>query len=324
MSSRITRSLLGGSLAACLLFACGGNDATGDLTVLLEAEDTITDGLTAGTTGEAIQDGWEVSFDKYIVAIGDIDIRLASDSTVAESDPAVFVVDLAKIPEAGLPLWSFTAIEPGDWEFRYATPAAGSGATRHDSVEVVDFDAMVAGGHTYLVTGSLTRAGGQSCPPSALAQPGGKIASGNNGTDDCYDSAAITFSFALAAATVFGPCEVDEIAGFNVPSDGSQTVAATIHGDHLFFNGFPEGAEGGVMRLAQWLADSDLDLDGAVEQSELMMITPSALAELDTRFQLGGSPISPLTNMVDYLTAQLKTQGHFQGEGECPVDGLTL
>lgn len=320
MQSRIMHFLLTASLLATA--ACGGDDATGDLTVLLEAEDTITDGLAAGSTGEAIQDGWAVSFDKYIVAIGDIDIHLATDESVEEEDPTIVVVDLTKVPEAGLPLWTFEAIPSGDWEFNYATPVANSAATRHESVDVADFDAMVAGNHTYSITGTLTRADGQSCPPTALAQPGGKTPDGTNNTDDCYNSTSISFSIALGAATVFGPCEVDEVAGFNVPSDGTQTVAMTIHGDHLFFNGFPEGDEGGVMRLAQWLADSDLNLDGAVEQSELMQIAPSALAELDNRFQLGGSPISPLNNMVEYLTAQLKTQGHFQGEGECPVDGV--
>jgi len=26
--------------------------------------------------------------------------------------------------------------------------------------------------------------------------------------------------------------------------------------------------------------------------------------------------------MYEYVRAQLKTQGHYQGEGECPVDGV--
>jgi hypothetical protein len=28
-----------------------------------------------------------------------------------------------------------------------------------------------------------------------------------------------------------------------------------------------------------------------------------------------------LDSMYDYVMSQLKTQGHFQGEGECPFDG---
>jgi hypothetical protein len=90
----------------------------------------------------------------------------------------------------------------------------------------------------------------------------------------------------------------------------------------LFFNGFPEAEESSVLRLAQWLADCDLDLDGRVTVDELGRIHPDELWELDPeRYQLGGSPLTPLDTMLDYVTAQLKTQGHFQGEGECGIDG---
>ncbi len=107
---------------------------------------------------------------------------------------------------------------------------------------------------------------------------------------------------------------------------GANNASVTIHGDHIFFNGFPEGDEGGVMRLAQWLADCDLNLDGQVTQEELASIAIDDLAEIDARYELGGAPRleddEPLDDMWAYLRAQLKTQGHFLGEGECPVDGV--
>jgi hypothetical protein len=74
-------------------------------------------------------------------------------------------------------------------------------------------------------------------------------------------------------------------------------------------------------RPAQWLADCDLNLDGTVTRAELEAIAPSDLGEIDSRYQLGGSPITPLDTMWDYVVAQLKTQGHMNGEGECPFDG---
>ena len=73
------------------------------------------------------------------------------------------------------------------------------------------------------------------------------------------------------------------------------------------------------MRLAQWLADSDLNVDGSVTMDELTRIAPSELGEIDERYQLGGAPLSPLDNMATYLKAQVMTQGHFQGEGECAL-----
>jgi hypothetical protein len=306
-----------------LLAGCGddGDAGSGSLTVLVEAEDVIAEGLEAGDGPENIRDGWAVAFDKYITTIGDIDVRFSTDESVEVEAADVFVLDLTDVPAGGLSLWSLEGLREGRWEFSYATPGAGDGSTRHDSVVQGDYDEMVANDWTYLVDGVLTKPDGQSCPPAALATPGSKppngaIAAGNG----CYDAPSVRFTFGATAATGFGPCEIDDVPGFAISAGGTQTVAATIHGDHLFFNGFPEGDEGGVTRLAQWLADCDLNLDGAVTQDELQAITPSQLHELDERYQLGGSPITPLDDMYDYVIAQLKTQGHFQGEGECPVD----
>lgn len=304
--------------------ACGNEsgDGAGSLTVLLEAEDVIVDGLEPGDGAENIRDGWRVEFGKYVTTIGDIDLHLSTDETIEAEASEVFAVDLADAPAGGLPLWTLNGLQEGRWEFNYATPGARDGATRHESVEQADFEALVANDWTYLIEGVLTKAGGQSCPPAALAQPGDKTPTGNTSAGNpCYDAPTIRFSFGASAETRFGPCEIDGVGGVAVSASGAQTVAITIHGDHLFFNGFPEGDEGGVTRLAQWLADCDLDLDGSVTKDELEAISPAQLPEIDDDYQLGGSPVTPLDDMFDYLTGQLKTQGHFQGEGECPIDG---
>ena len=306
--------------------ACGDDEVgTGSLTVLLESEDVIVEGLEPGSDPENIRDGWAVGFDQYIVTIGDIDVHFSTDETLEAEVSDVFVVDLTQVPSAGLPLWTLDGLRAGRWNFNYATPGAGDGSTRHESVAQTDYDEMVSNDWTYLVDGVLMKSDGQSCPPAALANPGAKTPNGNmSGDNDCYDAPTVRFRFGATAETSFGLCEIDDLAGFAIPSGGSQTVAATIHGDHLFFNGFPEGDEGGVMRLAQWLADCDLNLDGTVTQDELEAIALSQLPELDDRYQFGGSPIAKadLNNTYDYMIAQLKTQGHYQGEGECRVDGM--
>lgn len=313
------------ALMSALLFAGCGSDSdenTGDLTVLVESESTITAGLDPGDEVENIRDGWQVRFDNFVVVIGEIEAHLATDESVEAHAEELIAVDLKSVPESGLPLWNLTGLRAGRYEFRYATTGAAHGATRHESVSEADFSAMVDSDATYLVRGTLTKEDGVSCPPPALSQPGTAEASGTNAASDpCYDNPTISFEFLAPAETLFGPCEVDGIPGFSIAAGSTQTVAATLHGDHIFFNGFPEGDEGGVLRLAQWLADSDLDLDGAVTQEELQGIPPSALSELDARYQLGGSPITPLNSMWDYVQAQLKTQGHMNGEGECPADG---
>lgn len=313
------------AFVAALLFACGGDHGgSGSLSVLLEPEDTIAGGLAAGTGEEDIRDGWDVRYNKFIVAIGNIDLKFSTDNRVVAGASDVFVVDLTQIPNAGAPLWNLDGLREGRWEFNYSTPSATNAASKHESVAQADYDQMITNNWTYMIDGTLSQAGGQACPPASLASPGTQTPNGNrSGGNDCYSAASIGFTFGANDNTYFGPCEIDGVPGVAVPADGNQTVTATIHGDHLFFNGFPEANEGGVTRLAQWLADCDLDLDGTVTQAELEAITPSDLPEIDSRYQLGGSPITPLTNMHDYVRSQLKTQGHMNGEGECPFDGIS-
>jgi hypothetical protein len=268
-----------------------------------------------------------VEFDKYIVAIGDIDLELSTDKSVTAEAASVFAVDLTKIPAAGLLLWELEDLQAGRWQIHYATPgAAAGGASRHESVDQADFDAMVDDDWTYLIDGTLTKSDGRSCPPATFASPPASSTSvgTNAGGDECYENPSVTFAFGVSADTVFGPCEIDGVPGVSVPSGSTQTAAATIHGDHLFFNGFPEGDESTTMRLAQWLADCDLNVDGEVTRAELEQLQLSDLPEMDERFLFTGSPIKELESqsLWIYVTAQLKTQGHLEGEGECPPDGV--
>lgn len=315
---------LGSSLLLALLVStgCAEDDSPATLNVVLESEDTIINGLTPGVAVENIKDGWSVTYDRFITTVGPITLTSTTNSSLVAEASQVQIVDLKKVPPGGMPLWKVETPTDGAWEFRYKTPAAVAGAVVHNSVTAADATLMQTKQWTYLISGTLSKADGQSCPPAALATPGGKQTNGNmSGTNPCYPATSVRFEIGTAAATDFGPCEVDEIPGVTLNSEQEQTAAVTIHGDHLFFNGFPEGDEGGVMRLAQWLADCDLNLDGVVTVEELAAIAPGQLHEIDSRYQLGGSPITPLRNMYEFAKAQLKTQGHFQGEGECPVDG---
>lgn len=301
----------------------GPTPSEGALTVLLEPEDALIEGLEAGDGEEMIQDGWSVTFDRYLITVGAIDVHLSTDEAIEAEGEDIWVADLSALPATGIPLWTVEGLSAGRWEFFYATPGAADGSAPHESVAVSDHDAMLAEDWTYLIDATMTHPTGQSCPPASLANPGAAEPNGNTNArgEACYDNPTVSFEWGVTAETTFGPCEVDEIPGFAMPEGGNQTVAATIHGDHLFFNGFPEGAESGARRFAQWIADSDLDLDGTVTREELEAITPSDLAEIDDRYALGGAPVE-LTSMWAYLIGQLKTQGHFQGEGECPFDGV--
>lgn len=318
MNSRFMSATLAG--LGLLWSGCAEEEEIATLNVVLESEDVITQGLVPGAGPENIRDGWTVTFEQYLTAIGPIELTSITQPPVEKVAAEAFIVDLKQVPAGGLPLWSVSA-SPGQWSFGYETPVA-TAATPYTGVTPQQVELMRANNWTYHITGTLQKPDGQSCPPAALAQPGAKVPNGqSSGPNPCYPAPSVRFDIGASAPTEFGPCEVDGIPGVTLNAAQPLSVAVTIHGDHLFFNGFPEGDEGGVMRLAQWVADCDLNLDGLVTIQELQAIAPAQLPEIDARYQLGGSPITPLTNMYQYAVAQFKTQGHFQGEGECPVDG---
>lgn len=281
------------------------NTPTGDLTVRLEAEDTIPEGLEPGTGDENIVDGWTVTFETYALVVGDVHLEREAEMLEVH-DETVWAVDLAALGAGGIELATFEAIDAVRWDhFEYATPHP-DGAVRHDSLDPALFDEMVANDWTYLIEGTLTKPDGESCPPGGA----------------CRSATSIAFRLGVPVDAVFGPCEAEEgLPGITV-TEGGTTAAITIHGDHVFFDAFPSGAEV-IERRAQWLANADVNGDDMVTSEELMGIDAADLFTSDL-YNLAGSPY-PIEDAFDYVRGQLATQGHFQGEGECPwtVDGMT-
>lgn len=297
-----------------LLTACS-TDGGATLRVSLQAEDTITEGLEAGDGDEDIRDGWAAEFEHYAIVLGAIELAGASDPSNVAGNDDFFVYDLVQAPPAGEVLWEIEDIDATRYAFAYQQGIA-TGATLNGNLEEALLARMIDEGCTYLIEGALTQASGRTCPPRDTEVPAGATAD----ADGCYANETIAFNLCASSPVRYGPCELDGMEGVPVSGDGSD-VALTIHGDHLFFNGFPEGEEGGVMRQAQWLADCDLNLDGEVTQAELESVL---LADLDavSDFELGSAPAVPgggaLVNAWDYVRTQLSTQGHLGGEGECP------
>src|SRR5690606_25514227 len=119
------------------------------------------------------------------------------------------------------------------------------------------------------------------------------------------------------------------VGGVAVPEGGQVAASLTLHGDHLFFNAFPGAAEE-VVRRAQWLANADLDQSGAVDMAELAQIPDAQFVTLFTAgttlsfedaYSFAGAPLPP-ADASRYVAAQLSTQGHLNGEGECAFELL--
>ncbi|GAB4201055.1 MAG: hypothetical protein OHK0013_12690 [Sandaracinaceae bacterium] len=274
---------------------CGGNSTpTGSLIVSIQAEETITDGLSSGMGDEDIVDGWSVTFDDYIVAIGDLHLQqIGGTHEVHEHDE--IVIDLQSVPATGRQFASIASIPEGRYSFEYSTPKADAEMERDASVSQADFDRMVAEGCTYLIRGSAV-----------------------NG------ARTIRFDFCLDAEAAYECSAMEGMEGI-VVSASTNTAFMTIHGDHLFFNGFPAGDEAVVRRRAGWLAlvDDATGADGMVTNADLEATPISILPPAD--YSLAGAPMvegMAITNMALYARAQLMTQGHLNGEGECAANGV--
>lgn len=310
----------GASLVAC---SDPAETATpGTLRVLLEPEDTIVHGLAPGDGVEAIADGWKVTFDKYVLSVGRVAVDYATDRDVRVVDRDVHVVDLVQLPSNGETLWKLEGLKPGRWNLGFEFAATSSKAKRHETVAKADFERMVEAKLTHLITGTLTKEGGRSCPPPRLAAVGDDAESvGENASKHaCYSNSRIEFEFAVPATAKLRNCELNGVSGVALAEGSTETAALTIHGDHLFFNGFPAGSEGGVRRLAQLWADADANVDGKIDVAEFGDALIADMAEWDERYQLGGAPpVAALSTLRDVVIAQLMTQGHMNGEGECEV-----
>jgi len=277
-------------LASVAAGGCGSEN--GNLAVVVSAEETIPKGLQAGDGDEEIRDGFSVSFSRYIVVVGQVAMSQAGDANPQESSD-VAVADFVTLPSTPPELTTFNDIPTGQYtSFGFETPAPDQGVMNLNDVDQDDIDAMVAGGLSYIIEGTITQVS---------------------------DEATKDFLIEADVPSVYTNCAVEDgEPGVNVASNSTADI--TIHGDHIFFNGFPE-EEGNVVRLAQWMWDvEDVNADEVLtkadfeEASNVETLFPSPPNGV---YELAGAPIDQINNAWDFIRAQLATQGHILGEGEC-------
>jgi hypothetical protein len=204
-----------------------------------------------------------------------------------------FVVTLGAITAAGEdfdPAQAFDLTGPGPLAVASGPAVAGAiepvsyslvvadGSTTNVNVDTGLFDTMVTEGWSVYVEGSATK-----------------------------DGSTVTFAWGFDVAVGYVGCH----ATGTVPDGGTGTVQLTIHGDHLLYESLVD-AEAGLRFGA--IANADADRDGEVTPAELAAFSGVDFQALDNYDVPGGSAID---NLWDYLTAQIETLGHIDGEGHC-------
>lgn len=294
------------ALGGLATVGCGadGVGGAGKVQVFVQPEDTIPEGLSAGAGKESVVDGWGVQYTKFLVSIGGFRAGRSVDAAASLRDDRRWVVDLRRVPAGGFVATTWQDAAAGRWDhFGFDLPNATAGALAATGTAQADVDFMVANHYSLYFEAVLSNPMGRSCRPTAPT--------------DCVPRATVTVRWGLRAGTAFDGCAPAQgDSGFAVPAGVTVQIKPTIHGDHWFFTNLTQGAEI-TSRRAQWIANCDLDRDGETTLDELRRVRASDVFESPT-YNLSGALIA-VTTAYDYLEAQARTLGDFQGDGECPT-----
>ena len=242
--------------------------------------------IEQGISSDEFADGWAITFDRFLVVLGEITVRHASGELGARLEGT----QLFDLHSPGPHLIGTTPeLAAKAWEdVSFVVVPAAADTQRHDAATDADLTLMQDGGYSVYVAGTATQG-----------------------------TAAKSFAWGFILATRYGDCQHDAagavLHGLVIPSGGVEQVEFTIHGDHLFYDSFGPDA---VLRFAA-MADADADGDNHVTLEELREVRLANLAE--GAWDAGGHNVDYLDAFVTQLTTTL---GHYRGEGHCLPSSL--
>lgn len=289
------RAGIASTIVLLALAACSNDGidtgGVGTVQIIVVPEESITEGIEPGTEDENVQDGWAISYDRYLVAVGNFRAR-RTDNGASLSDPSVYVLDLKNAPSSGYVTKEFTGIAAVRWDkFGYDVANAAPGAIALAPTTQADADLMIGKHWSVYFEGKATK-----------------------GADE------ISFAWGFTAGTSFDDCATSEgQAGFAVPASGTVQIKPTLHGDHQYFDNVTQGVEK-TARRAEWMKTCDKDGNKTLTLDELRQCDPARALPTPpydlaaVRDQDGDGKIT----VYDYVATQMRTFGDYQGDGECP------
>jgi hypothetical protein len=295
---RVAHAALGLLLVLATAAASGCSNSagggTGSVQIFVVPEDTITSGLEPGTDPDNVQDGWTITYDRYLVTVGNFRAR-RTDTGDTLADPSIYILDLKAAPTSGYVAAELHDVAAVRWDkFGYDVPNAAPGARPLAPTKQEDADFMIKSGFSVYFEGSGAK-----------------------------DGKTISFKWGFAAGTSFDDCaSPDGVPGFAVPAGGTAQVKPTLHGDHQYFDNVTQGVEI-TRRLAQWLDTCDLDANHDLTLDELrrcdvVKALPQPPYDLTgVKDEDGSGKLS----VYDFVLGQMRTFGDYQGDGECPTRG---
>ncbi len=286
-------------LAACTLLlalataGCSESPGTVEVSIWGEAFVEQEIGPARGPADEAgLQNGWTVTFTRFLVHVADFTVA-SSTGAAGGALPGGRAYDLHTTTGSAAPYGTLPDIAAGRMDrvsFRLVPPTTGS--VRGNATEA-DLAALRAGGFSVYVEGQAARPG---------------------------RAAPVTFRWGFTNAVRFERCAGDNHQpGLAIPSGGTARAQITVHGDHFFYDslvGETDPLGNSLTRLRfDALAAADANNDHEVTLDELAAVD---LTTLPTG-QYGTGSLPGVNSLRDFVTTQVNSLGHFNGEGECQV-----
>lgn len=281
MKSKVNKMRLAlwmsGLIVVPLLAGCGGGKGSVDFTTW--GEDYIEEQIPA----EEFEDGWSVTYEKFLVNIAAVQVS-GAEGTAGDSMDGTIIFDHTK--KGVKPVVRFDDLDAQAYDHvSYEIPAATSGAKLDSSATEADKKLLVDAKASVYVEGTAEKGGMKK-----------------------------TFTWAFAVSTLFDDCKGDkdgkEIDGALVTNGGTDEIQLTIHGDHLFYDDLQ--SPNAKLRFDP-IAGADADNDGEVTLAELGKVK---LVDI-TVGTYGTGSASSVNDLGAFVIALSRTVGHFRGEGEC-------
>lgn len=260
-----------------LLGLAACGEGTGTVTFTTYGEDFIEREIPAS----AFEDGWTVRYSKFLVMLGEVTVETHGEVAATQATAKVFDVHR----QGPVVVETFRDLPAKEWDHvSYAiAPWPHAEGVNADAADVAR---MKSEGSSVYVEGTATKG-----------------------------SVTKRFAWGFPTDTLYTHCESPDLgAGVTVPKDGLETVQLTLHGDHLFFDDLqsPEAK----MRFDAMAAADQLGTAGPDGQVSLEELAAVDLTELPAG-QYGTGGVGNVRNLRDFVTALVRTVGHFRGEGEC-------
>jgi hypothetical protein len=280
----VVRSKYLGAVIALALAGCG---PAGRGTFVVR----VSGGETArGFAPSLLEDQWAVTFDKYLVSTGDIELSRASGEKLGREER--HVVDLTR---GSVEAFRWREVPAGRWNVAFSVLPPDDGATLVN-VDRTDVDVMRANGWAYLIEGRATKSG----------------------------VGTFTFRVGLRVSHRYSDClnGFDGTAGLVVGDGATEVLELSIHVDHLLYDRL--GTHRGVkLRFDAWTRGGEQGITLAtLHQQDLLDLRGRdggpLLDASGARVVYDPGPYA-VRYLDEFVAQSLTDQAHLNGGGVCTV-----